>query len=151
MEIKEVIKTYLKEKSSYEQVDDLLIDELVFNYDIMKQCKEDLYDVETMRFELLSDITRDPDKEPFLQKNRLLDIYNNAFKAVKDCYVKLGLTTQERFKMKLAILEAGDASFTLYGGHTYEILDEGTIVYEYKTGPYEGQALDKTFIKDGRH
>jgi len=49
------------------------------------------------------------------------------------------------------ILEAGDASFTLYGGHTYEILDEGTIVYEYKTGPYEGQALDKTFIKDGRH
>ena len=45
------------------------------------------------------------------------------------------------------ILEAGDASFTLYGGHTYEILDEDTIVYEYKTGPYEGQDLDKKFIK----
>jgi len=44
------------------------------------------------------------------------------------------------------ILEAGDASFTLYGGHTYEILEENTIVYEYKTGPYEGQELDKTFI-----
>ena len=44
------------------------------------------------------------------------------------------------------ILEAGDASFTLYGGHTYEILEEDTIVYEYKTGPYEGQKLDKTFI-----
>jgi hypothetical protein len=44
------------------------------------------------------------------------------------------------------ILYPGDASFTLYGGHTYEILEEGTIVYEYKTGPYEGQALDKTFI-----
>ena len=44
------------------------------------------------------------------------------------------------------ILEPGDASFTLYGGHTYEILEEGTIVYEYKTGPYEGQKLDKTFI-----
>jgi len=42
---------------------------------------------------------------------------------------------------------AGDASFTLYGGHTYEILEDNTIVYEYKTGPYEGQALDKTFIK----
>ena len=45
------------------------------------------------------------------------------------------------------ILNAGDASFTLYGGHTYEILEEDTIVYEYKTGPYEGQSLDKTFIQ----
>jgi hypothetical protein len=45
------------------------------------------------------------------------------------------------------ILEAGDASFTLYGGHTYEILENDTIVYEYKTGPYEGQKLDKEFIK----
>ena len=44
------------------------------------------------------------------------------------------------------ILEQGDASFTLYGGHTYEILEEETIVYEYKTGPYEGQELDKRFI-----
>jgi hypothetical protein len=44
------------------------------------------------------------------------------------------------------ILEAGDASFTLYGGHTYEILEDDTVVYEYKTGPYEGQELDKRFI-----
>ena len=44
------------------------------------------------------------------------------------------------------ILEAGDASFTLYGGHTYEILEDDTIVYEYKTGPYEGQLLDKEFL-----
>lgn len=44
------------------------------------------------------------------------------------------------------ILYPGDASFTLYGGHTYEILEEDTIVYEYKTGPYEGQNLDKVFI-----
>jgi len=44
------------------------------------------------------------------------------------------------------ILNPGDASFTLQGGHNYEILDDDTIVYEYKTGPYEGQELDKTFI-----
>ena len=44
------------------------------------------------------------------------------------------------------ILKAGDASFTLYGGHTYKILEDNTVVYEYKTGPYEGQELDKTFI-----
>jgi cupin fold WbuC family metalloprotein len=44
------------------------------------------------------------------------------------------------------ILHPGDASFTLEGGHTYEIQEDNTLVYEYKTGPYEGQALDKTFI-----
>lgn len=46
------------------------------------------------------------------------------------------------------ILYAGDASFTLGGGHTYVILEDNTIVYEYKTGPYEGQKFDKTFIED---
>lgn len=44
------------------------------------------------------------------------------------------------------ILNAGDASFTLEGGHNYLILEDGTMVYEYKTGPYEGQLMDKTFI-----
>lgn len=44
------------------------------------------------------------------------------------------------------ILNVGDASFTLEGGHNYLILEDNTLVYEYKTGPYEGQALDKTFI-----
>ena len=44
------------------------------------------------------------------------------------------------------ILNPGDASFTLEGGHNYEILEDNTLVYEYKTGRYEGQALDKTFI-----
>jgi cupin fold WbuC family metalloprotein len=44
------------------------------------------------------------------------------------------------------VLKVGDASFTLQGGHNYFILEDNTLVYEYKTGPYEGQALDKTFI-----
>jgi len=44
------------------------------------------------------------------------------------------------------ILEKGDASFTFRGGHNYLILEDDTIVYEYKTGPYEGQKYDKVFI-----
>lgn len=46
------------------------------------------------------------------------------------------------------ILYPGDASFTLEGGHNYVILEDNTLVYEYKTGPYEGQSLDKTFINE---
>ena len=45
------------------------------------------------------------------------------------------------------ILNPGDASFTLEGGHTYEILEDNTLVYEYKTGPYEGQKHDKVFLE----
>jgi len=48
------------------------------------------------------------------------------------------------------ILYKGDASFTFYGGHNYRILEENTIVYEYKTGPYAGQFFDKTFIHEQR-
>lgn len=45
------------------------------------------------------------------------------------------------------ILYPGDASFTLEGGHNYEILEDDTLVYEYKTGPYEGQLMDKVFLE----
>ena len=43
------------------------------------------------------------------------------------------------------ILEAGDASFTLSGGHTYRIIDDA-FIYEMKIGPYDGAASDKEFI-----
>jgi hypothetical protein len=46
------------------------------------------------------------------------------------------------------VLEAGDASFTLEGGHNYVALEPQTLVYEYKTGPYQGQHLDKIFLSE---
>lgn len=44
------------------------------------------------------------------------------------------------------ILLPGDCSITFRGGHNYSILEDETIVYEFKTGPYLGQELDKVFI-----
>ena len=46
------------------------------------------------------------------------------------------------------VLREGDASFTLEGGHTYEILEDDTLVYEYKTGPYKGIENDKEFLNE---
>ena len=46
------------------------------------------------------------------------------------------------------ILETGDLSITLFGGHNYLILEDNTLVLEYKTGPYYGQSSDKVFIDD---
>ena len=46
------------------------------------------------------------------------------------------------------VLYPGDCSMTFRGGHNYLILEEDTIVYEYKTGPYLGQELDKVFLNN---
>ncbi len=46
------------------------------------------------------------------------------------------------------VLNQGDLSLTLFGGHNYEILEEDTLVLEYKTGPYYGQSADKVFVDD---
>jgi cupin fold WbuC family metalloprotein len=44
------------------------------------------------------------------------------------------------------IIQKGDCSMSFEGGHTYLILEDNTVVYEYKTGPYTGQSNDKVFI-----
>jgi len=48
--------------------------------------------------------------------------------------------------LEKVIINSGDCSMTFEGGHTYTILEDDTVVYEYKTGPYTGQVEDKVFI-----
>ena len=48
--------------------------------------------------------------------------------------------------LQTTVLNPGDASMTFQGGHNYLILKDDTVVYEYKTGPYQGQELDKVFL-----
>jgi cupin fold WbuC family metalloprotein len=48
--------------------------------------------------------------------------------------------------LETEIINQGDCSMTFEGGHTYEILEEDTVVYEYKTGPYTGIENDKVFL-----
>tara|TARA_Y100000593_G_scaffold94543_1_gene194159 strand:+ start:2070 stop:2501 length:432 start_codon:yes stop_codon:yes gene_type:complete len=50
--------------------------------------------------------------------------------------------------LETPILYSGDCSVTLGGGHTYKILEDDTLVYEYKTGPYKGIENDKEFLDD---
>lgn len=45
------------------------------------------------------------------------------------------------------VLKSGDCAVVFYAGHGFEVIEEGTILYEIKNGPYYGQAKDKTFIK----
>jgi hypothetical protein len=45
------------------------------------------------------------------------------------------------------ILDAGSVSITYAGGHNYECLVDA-LVYEFKTGPYEGVEKDKVFVNE---
>lgn len=47
------------------------------------------------------------------------------------------------------VLGAGDMTISFRGGHGYRTLSSNAVVYEIKTGPYEGVAIDKVFIDKG--
>jgi hypothetical protein len=47
--------------------------------------------------------------------------------------------------IQVETLGPGDITITLEGGHNYLAVKD-SLVYEFKTGPYLGQILDKTFI-----
>jgi|10_taG_2_1085330.scaffolds.fasta_scaffold42853_2 cupin fold WbuC family metalloprotein len=49
-------------------------------------------------------------------------------------------------KIHETVLEKGDCAVVFHAGHSFEVLERGTILYEFKTGPYYGQEKDKTFI-----
>lgn len=44
------------------------------------------------------------------------------------------------------IIQEGDVTITLGGGHSYKILEDNTLIYEFKTGPYEGAEKDKVYL-----
>jgi len=46
------------------------------------------------------------------------------------------------------VLYPGHMSITFRGGHTYRSLTDGVLVYEFKTGPYYGQQIDKELINE---
>lgn len=50
-------------------------------------------------------------------------------------------------ELEQVILRDGDAAILFRGGHKLEVLNQATIFYELKTGPYHGKIADKEFIK----
>ena len=45
------------------------------------------------------------------------------------------------------IINEGDITVTFRGGHNYKSLSKNSMVYEYKTGPYESMDKDKKLIR----
>lgn len=118
----------------------------------------------------LEELTEDrknlvPENE-FLQVSFFSMDKGKTFKAHKHLYQeKISKITQESFVIirgsikaiiydlddKMAeevILKQGDCIITLYGGHNYLGLEDDTVIYEHKLGPYYGVEKDKIFIDD---
>jgi cupin fold WbuC family metalloprotein len=60
--------------------------------------------------------------------------------------VKVYMYDVDGMLLNTEIINQGDCSMTFEGGHNYEILEDDTVVYEYKTGPYMGIENDKVFL-----
>jgi cupin fold WbuC family metalloprotein len=50
--------------------------------------------------------------------------------------------------MDSVTLKAGDCTISFRGGHKYECVEDGTLVYEFKSGPYFGRTADKVTFDD---
>lgn len=51
-------------------------------------------------------------------------------------------------KLRVQPLFKGSCSMTFRGGHSYEIIEDNTVIFEVKNGPYYGQVKDKVFIEE---
>lgn len=60
--------------------------------------------------------------------------------------VEVDYFTDENSFIKTVELQAGDISITFRGGHGYRTKSSDALVYEFKSGPYEGVEVDKRFI-----
>ena len=80
-----------------------------------------------------------------IENIRTTDITQESWLVIKG-KVKTLLYDTDGVLLHETILETGDSSITFRGGHNYECLEDDTVVYEYKTGPYLGQSKDKVFL-----
>lgn len=60
--------------------------------------------------------------------------------------VEVTLYDRDNTVQAVRTIHQGDVTLTLFGGHGYKILEDDTLVYEFKSGPYEGPVVDKQQI-----
>jgi hypothetical protein len=91
-----------------------------------------------------------PSGKTFKAHRHIMQVRNHAYIPQESWVVISGLIQVTLYDidnsvLHVDILEPGDISITLEGGHNYLFMED-SIVYEYKTGPYLGQEKDKTFL-----
>jgi P27 family predicted phage terminase small subunit len=94
----EVINEFLESKGQLEDVDTTLIDELLFNIELIAKCKQD---IEIEGYKL--NITQRKNGKPYYVKNQAFVAYQSCLRNINTILTSLGLTVRERQKLKLAL------------------------------------------------
>ena len=84
-----------------------------------------------------------------LKKKRITAITQESFVVMKG-KIKIIIYDLDDTIVATPVINTGDCVITLYGGHNYLGLQDGTIIYEHKTGPYNGVEKDKEFIGEDK-
>ena len=98
----------------------------------------------TLRME--KDKTFRPHKHIWKPAAKLEVIAQESWVVIKGS-VKVHMYDLDDSLIREEVINQGDCSMTFEGGQTYTILEEDTVVYEYKTGPYQGVENDKVFLE----
>lgn len=95
---KKQIIEYLQEKNIYQDVDVMLVDELIFNLQMIKNCKKEIKDKG-----VLIDIARSDADREYWQQNPAIAIYNKSVKNLLDITRKLSLSPVDRSALKIDV------------------------------------------------
>ena len=93
---KKQIIEYLKNKNIYDDCDVMLVDELIFNLQMIKNCKKEIKDKG-----VLIDIARSDADREYWQQNPAIAIYNKSVKNLLDITRKLSLSPVDRSILKI--------------------------------------------------
>lgn len=95
---KKQIIEYLQEKNIYQDVDVMLVDELIFNLQMIKNCKKEIKDKG-----VLIDIARSDADREYWQQNPAIAVYNKSVKNLLDITRKLSLSPVDRSALKIDV------------------------------------------------
>lgn len=93
-ETKNKIIELLKQKGNYEEVDDILIDQLIYNIQVINKAKKGIRD-----FGISQNVRAEG--QPLYQATPFYSTYLQAMKLVLTILTKLSITAQERIKLGL--------------------------------------------------
>jgi hypothetical protein len=77
-----------------------------------------------------------------LKNVRVADITQEAWLVSSGC-IKVKFYDIDNSFLNDAIIKEGECVIMFGGGHSFEVLEEGTSIFEFKNGPYLGSEIDK--------
>lgn len=98
--IRNKIKKLLVAKGTYESTDDTLLDEFIFWLKLGDEAKDNIE-----QFGMMVNVVRDVTKEPLYQTNQAVSVAKESTTKVAMLLTKLGITPQERNKLKNEIVD----------------------------------------------